>query len=157
MRRDDITALKDCELVWANTQCRMQNAQCTMHNANELVLKNPFWHDFPEQDIHMEWTMPPVGMSAKLMCDDTEVEWEQDKDGKILFFTNLPMRSEKRFTWICEGDVGTNGTENSLITNNCELITHLFKQEGDIAIIDTGKVAYRMSWNAISADRKSVV
>lgn len=111
------------------------------HLQADEVISNPFWHDFPRQDLRLAWSAPPAG-SVGLVWDGGEVPHQVDGMGRVLCFAALARRSARRIGWYHRaGTVPTTGAAapSSLLR---------IADDGRSAVIDTGVSAFRLPWGS---------
>lgn len=104
--------------------------------AHEAV-RNPFWHDFPRQDLRFAWPVPPAGVPTLAWCDGGIVPHQCDRAGCVLLFADVPQRSTRTFAWYHAEQPAAGGPAASLL--------HV-EADGRSAIIDTGRSAFRIPW-----------
>lgn len=100
----------------------------------ETALSNPFWHDFPRQDLRLEWPAPAVGMRAVVWDGSAVVPHQVDRSGAVLCFTNLGRRSTRQLGWY-HAEAAPPIEAASLLAI-----------AGSSAVVDTGRSRFRIPW-----------
>ena len=103
------------------------------------ILTNPFWHDFPRQDLRIDWPTPPAGADTLVWSDEKgELPHQRDAQGRVLFFTDLPQRATRQFGWYF--------TEEKLTTQAAPASMLTIEADGITAVIDTGRSKFCIPW-----------
>lgn len=99
-------------------------------------LANPFWHDFPRQDLRLDWPEPPPGCATLATVDGQPVPHQRDHEGRVLLFADLPCRGARRLGWYA-ADGADGAAAGSLLR---------VEDGGATAVLDTGRSAFRIPW-----------
>lgn len=105
--------------------------------AHEFV-RNPFWHDFPRQDLRLAWPAPPAGGAALAWVDGAVVPHQLDRAGQVLLFADAPRRSVRTIAWY-HADGPALAAGGSLLRIGADPTS---------AVLDTGRSAFRIPWGS---------
>ena len=103
----------------------------------EERIDNPFWHDFPRQDLRLDWPLPPPGVPALAWCDDMPLAHQIDRSGQVLVFCGAPQRSQRRLGWYHAETTAPLAAPSSLLR---------LADDRRSAVLDTGRSAFRIPW-----------
>jgi hypothetical protein len=111
------------------------------HKQTAEILTNPFWHDFPTQDLHFGWPAPSNNVDTLVWNDEIgAVAHHRDAQGRVLFFTDLPQKSTRAFGWyFAEDKAAISLKPKSMLTVDTHGIT---------AVIDTGLSRFCIPWGS---------
>jgi hypothetical protein len=107
----------------------------------EEVLANPFWHDFPRQDLRLDWPAPPAGSAALVWDGSGAVPHQVDREGRVLCFAALGQRAARRLGWYHATGVAPPQPPSPAIVLTVEA-------GGATAVLDTGVSRFRIPWGA---------
>ncbi len=101
-------------------------------------VNNPFWHDFPRQDLRFSWPLPPAGKHALAWCQDAMVPHQVDRGGAVLVFAAAPQRSATQIGWYFSDGVAVDDSVTPSLLRPAA--------DGRNAVLDTGRSAFRIPW-----------
>ena len=111
------------------------------HKQSAEVLTNPFWHNFPQQDLHLDWTAPVADVDTMVWNEELgAITHNRDAQGRVLFFTDLPQKSTRVFGWYFAEDKPDNLIKQKTMLT---VDTH-----GTTAVIDTGFSRFCIPWGS---------
>lgn len=108
----------------------------TWHLRAHESVRNPFWHDFPRQDLRFAWPLPAVENAGLAWVDGTVVPHQIDGNKQVLLFADVPCRKTRTMAWY------------HAETSPPALAGSLLRVEADqhSAVIATGRSAFRIPW-----------
>lgn len=105
----------------------------------EERIDNPFWHDFPRQDLRLDWPLPPAGVPALAWCDGAPLAHQIDRSGQVLVFCAAARRSRRQLGWYHAEAAAPLPAAASLL--------HI-AADRCCAVLDTGRSAFRIPWGS---------
>ncbi|MEI6519267.1 MAG: hypothetical protein WCO98_04410 [bacterium] len=111
------------------------------HKQAVETLTNPFWHNFPQQDLRLDWPAPSANIDTLVWNEDIgAIAHQRDAQGRVLFFTDLPQKSSRSFGWyFAEDNTAITTKKKSMLTVDTHGIT---------AVIDTGLSRFCIPWGS---------
>ena len=107
------------------------------HKQAREVLTNPFFHDFPRQDLRLAWPLPPAGVQAVAWCGEAMLPHQVDRGGAVVVFASAAQRSTTQIGWYFSAQDAWQETSTSLLT---------IAADGHSAVLDTGRSAFHIPW-----------
>lgn len=100
-------------------------------------LRNPYWFDFPRQDLRLDWGLAATDAGCGLLIvDGQETDFEILPDGTLLTFIDLPARAGRSLAFYRGG--------RSLVRLRDPLLS--VEESTASAVIDTGPACFRIPW-----------